>query len=278
MRTVVVVALDLLREALARRWILALGLAITLGLAILALGVQLDVVNGALATSRLFGTSLGTDIRAVDVALRPVFEASSYLVSYLGTLFMILACADFGPSLLAPGRIEHLLSLPVRRWELLLGTFLGVWLLSTLAALYGAGGLALILAAKTGHWSAGPVASALLASTSFATLYAAMLTTTLFVRSAAIAAAVGGILFVAGIVASRRDAFAELLHPGTTQDVFLFISSGFPRVGAVADAAATIAAGLPFDSTSLARLLLGMGVFTLAVLAVGLGRFEERDF
>ena len=96
-----------------RRWFLALGLAITVILFIMGAALRLDVVDGALAATRLFGRELHTNIRSVDVALRPVFQAASYIVFYGGLLFGILSCADFAPSLLSPGRIEHLLSLPV---------------------------------------------------------------------------------------------------------------------------------------------------------------------
>src|SRR5262249_41105822 len=136
------VALDLLREAASRRWFLALGGAITLLLAVLGLALQIEVVDGALAATRLFGEVMRTDIQSVDVALRPVFRAAAYVVCYGGLAFGVLACADFAPSLLAPGRIEHLLSLPVRRWELCAGTFLGVMALAVGGAVYGAGGLA----------------------------------------------------------------------------------------------------------------------------------------
>jgi hypothetical protein len=66
---------DLLREALARRWFLALGLAATLAIVVLALSLRLEVVDGALAATRLFDSSLHHGIRAADVTLRPVYAA-----------------------------------------------------------------------------------------------------------------------------------------------------------------------------------------------------------
>jgi Cu-processing system permease protein len=50
----------------------------------------------------------------------------------------------------SPGRIEHLLALPVRRAELVLGTFLGVIALVLLGAVYASAGLVLVLGSKTG--------------------------------------------------------------------------------------------------------------------------------
>ena len=120
------VAADLLREAMSRKWFLGLFIAVTLVLCVIGLSLRMDVVDGALAGISLFGKIFDDQVMSVDVALRPVFAAATAMTYFGGTLFLILACADFGPELFAPGRIEQLLSLPVRRWQLLLGTWLGV--------------------------------------------------------------------------------------------------------------------------------------------------------
>ena len=272
------IALDLLHEAASRRWFLALGVAITLVLCVTGLALRIEVVDGALAATRFFGKVMRTDIQAADVALRPVFQATSYLVFYGGLAFGILACADFAPSLLAPGRIEHLLSLPVQRWELLAGTFLGVLALATIGAVYGAGGLTLILGVKTGVWTARPVLSALIAGVTFAALYGAMLTTALFVRSAALSAAVGAFLFGAGIVAGYRGNIDAAFEPGVARALFRGATLLLPRVSTLADAAAQIAASTPLDRVSFGAELAGVAVFGLAALAFGIWRFEQQDF
>jgi len=117
------IALDLLNEARQRRWFLLPRNCPDVASRPLAVTLRLEVVDGMLAATSLFGQDVHTDRRAADLAMRPLFRAVSYTIFYGGLAFGILACADFGPSLLSPGRIEHLLALPVRRWELLLGTF-----------------------------------------------------------------------------------------------------------------------------------------------------------
>jgi Cu-processing system permease protein len=277
-RAVLTVALDLFREAASRRWFLALGVGITLLLCVAGLTLRLDVVDGALAATRLFGRVINTDIRSVDVALRPVFRVAAYLIFYGGLAFGIIACADFAPSLLAPGRIEHLLALPVQRWQLLAGTFLGVLGLATAGAIYGAGGLALLLAVKTGVWTARPILAALIASVTFTAIYGAMLTAALFARSASLSAATGGALFIAGIVAGYRERVAAFFESGVARTSFRAVTLLLPRVSTLADAAADLAASAEVDRTALLQELAGLAVFGLAALAFGIARFERKDF
>lgn len=271
------VALDILREALARRWFFALAVALTALHLTLGLGLRLDVVDGALAASRLFGSSLSADMRSVDVVLRHVFQAATYAAYYAGLAFGVLGCSDFGPELLAPGRIEHLLSLPVRRIELFLGTFLGVLGLALIGTTYGAGGFFLILCAKGGVWMWRPFCAVYLASVSFFALYACMLTAAVLVRSSAASAAAGGVTFCLGVLTKQREELAALLDAGIGRDLLLMLSAPLPRVAELADAAASLALGEP-PVLGLGRLVLGTLAFGAGVLGVGAYVLEGKDF
>ncbi len=278
MRRAGTVARDLLREARARRWVLALLAATTLLLAAAAFGLRMEVVDGALAATRLFGGVVNSSIRAADVALRPLFEGAAWVVFYLGTAFGILACADFAPALLVPGRIEHLLSLPVRRSELVVGTFLGVETLVLAGALYGGMGLAVVVWFKTGVFGWAPVLAALLAGAGFSAIYAVMVASAVAVRSAALSAAAGGLVFVAGIVAGSRRAVAPLFSPGPSRTAFLAFTAPLPRLSALAGQATRLAEGMPLDPAELAVQLAGTFVFALAALSLAIALLERKDF
>lgn len=277
MKVLAVIA-DLLREAAARRWFLALAIALTALLLLLVTSLRLEVVDGALAATRLFGEPLFHEIRPADVALRPVFQVASQVVFWGGLLFGVLACADFGPALLSPGRIEFLMALPLRRWELLLGTFLGVLVLAVGGALYAAGGLVLVLGGKTGVWTGWPLLSALLAALSFGSVYAAMLAMALWVRSAALSAATGVVVVVLGLLATHRRTLMAAMEAGPGRALFAGITALFPPLGRMADVASALASSTPLAPGSLLRLLLGTLAFTGAVLAVAGYRFERKDF
>jgi Cu-processing system permease protein len=278
MRQLLRVAFDLLLEASRRRWVLGLFGGLTLVLTVLGFSLELDVVDGALAGSKLFGALLFDDVVSASRALSGVSLVVAYLAFYGGALFLVVACSDFAPELLAPGRIEHVLSLPVARWQLLFGTYLGVLALIAGAIVYGATGLTVLLGVKTGLWSHTLILGSALGLVGFAALYAVMLCAAFFVRSAAVSGAVGVGALVVGVIASFRETLTALMEPGLARTVTGWVLVPVPRLGALATASARIAAEQALDAEVVLRLSAGCGLFSVAMLALAAWRFERMDF
>lgn len=272
------VTLDLLREARSRKWFLFLGGAVTLALGVTGLSLKLDVVDGTLAATHFFGKDLESGPMSADSLLRGVFMAASQIIFYGGLLFGVFSCSDFAPKLLSPGRIEHLLALPVRRWELLAGTFLGVLLLALAGAVYGSVGLTLIFGAKVGIWTARPVLSALLAVVAFVPIYAAMLTAAVFARSAALSSGVGGAVFVLGVITSYRDTILPMFSAGLGRAVFNALTVLMPRLARLAALSGKLAGAEPVHAVAALSLVGGCLAFGAGALAIGVWQFEERDY
>lgn len=272
------VAFDLLLEAARRKWFLALFGAITLVLLILGFSLQLDVVDGAIAGSKFFGAVFSKDIVSANHVMGALYEGTAYTSFYGGAFFLAIACSDFAPELLAPGRIEHLLSLPVSRWQLLFGTFVGVVTLAALGTLYGAGGLTVLLGVKTGIWNTKLLLGSAVGWVGFCALYSVMLTANFFVRSAALSGALGVVTLILGVVASFRESIAVAMNPGLGRSLFSWAMLPIPRLGTLATVAAHIAGSEPVDSNMLGRLLGGCFIFSAALLSVAAYRFERKDF
>lgn len=278
MRQVVRIAVDLLFEAARRKWFIGLFGAITLVLLGLASSLQLEVVDGAIAGSKLFGEVLFDDIVSSHRVLGPLYLGTAYAAFYGGALFLVLACSDFAPELLAPGRIEHLLSLPVARWQVLFGTYLGVLTLAAAGTLYGAGGLTLLLGFKSHDFSPALVVGSALGWCGFAVIYAAMLAAAIFVRSAPISGASGVMILVLGVSASHREAIAAMLEAGPKRELFRLALMPIPRLATLADGSAAIASMAPVDAASLARVVAGCFVFAVGLLSVAAWQLDRRDF
>ncbi|MBM4783320.1 MAG: ABC transporter permease subunit [Archangiaceae bacterium] len=277
MKQVLRVAFDLLLEARRRRWFLALFVGITLVLVVLGFSLELEVVDGALAGSKLFGSLLFDDIVSADRVLSGVYLGAAYAAFYGGAFFLAVACSDFAPELLAPGRIELLLSLPIARWQLLFGTYLGVLVITALGIAYGAAGLSVLLGVKTGLWSATLLLGSFVGLAGFAAIYAVMVCVTFFVRSAAVSGAAGVITLVLGVLASYRESLMTLMEPGFGRTLFSWVMLPMPRLGTLATVSARIAAEQALEPEVVTRMLMGTGVFTFALLAVAAWRFERMD-
>ncbi|MBL8917143.1 MAG: ABC transporter permease subunit [Archangium sp.] len=272
------VAFDLLLEAARRKWFLALFGAITLVLVILGFSLQLEVVDGAIAGSKLFGSMLSKEIVSANRVMSGLFTVVAYLAFYGGAFFLALACSDFAPELLAPGRIEHLLSLPVARWQLLFGTFLGVVTLAALGSFYGAGGLTILLGVKTGIWNWNLLLGSAVGWVGFCALYSVMLTTNFFVRSAALSGALGVVTLILGVVASFRESISVAMSEGIGRTLFSWAMLPIPRLGTLATVAANLAGSLPNEPGMVGRLLGGCIIFSVALLSIAAWRFERKDF
>ena len=270
------IAADVMREAAARRLILILAILVTLALGAVALGMKADVVDGALAATRLFGDKLAG--HTPQEILRPLFEAAAYLIYYVGLPFGILATADLAPKLLAPGRVEHLLALPVQRWEILAGTLLGVLALASGGALYGALGLVGILFVKTGFLNLGPLVAAVLAGIAFSAIYSAMLAVAVVVRSGAASAGVGFLLLLLGSVAGHRRDLDRFFDAGWSRQVFDLLMLPLPKVSTLAELAVALSGGSPVLVDRLAALVAGTLGFAVAVLLLAIARFSRKDY
>lgn len=278
MRQVLRIAYDLLLEAARRKWFVGLFGAITVVLLLLGLTLELDVVDGAIAGSKLFGQSLMRDIIPGDTALGFLYFAVASISFYGGAIFLAVACSDFATELLAPGRIEHLLSLPVSRAQLLFGTWVGVLTLAAAGTLYGSVGLTVLLGLKSGLWSFRLVEGALLGWVGFCAIYSAMLTVVFFVRSSALSSAAGIATLIIGIFSSNRETVVAAIDSNAGRWLFRAVVMPFPRLADLGMASASLAMGRAIDWHTTGRLLAACFVFSGGLLSLAVWRFERKDY
>ena len=276
--TVLHVARDVVREAFSSKLMLLLFLAIGAFLLLLTFSLDLDVVDGALAGSRLFGKAAGNSIVPVDVFLRPAFQAMAWVTFYFGLLFGIVVTADVAPRMLQPGRVELMLALPVRRFELVLGLFVGVATLCALSTSVATGGVSLVLFVKAKTFTLAPVAGAAMAMIGFCSIYAVMLAVGTIVRSAAVSAGAGLFIYGLGIIAAGKNTMMMWTTNKVVSTAIDVVLTPVPNLQALADVGAGVAAGEKVAMAAVMPVVGGSLAFAAFAVLVACAVVQSKDY
>ena len=269
---------DVLKEAFASKFMIGLFVIIALFLLALIFSLDLDVVDGALAGSRLFGQVGGKSIVPVEVFLRPAFQALAWVTFYLGLLFGIVATADIAPRLLQPGRVESLLALPVRRAELVVGIYLGVAAICVIATSVAVGGVALVLFVKAEMVTVAPLAGAAMAMIGFCAIYSVMLAVGTVFRSAAMSAGAGMAIYFLGIAISEKNTLLMWTTNKAVRTVLDVVTTPVPNFRALADLGAGVAAGEQVAAAAALPLVGGALAFAAFCVVIACAVVQSRDY
>ncbi|MDP2341813.1 MAG: hypothetical protein Q8O67_12715 [Deltaproteobacteria bacterium] len=273
------VARDVLKEAFASKFMIGLFAMIALFLLALIFSLDLDVVDGALASSRLFGFGGDTkNIVPVDVVLRPVFQGLAYVTFYGGLLFGIVANADTAPRMLQPGRVESLLALPVRRIELVIGIYLGVAAICVMATSVAIGGVSLVLFIKAEMVTIAPVAGAAMAMLGFFAIYGVMLAVGTVFRSAAMSAGAGMGIYFLGIAISEKNTMLMWTTNKAVRTVLDVITTPIPNLRALADLGAGVAGGEKIVAAAAMPIIGGTLAFAAFGVVIACMVVQSRDY
>lgn len=272
------VARDVLKEAFASKFMIGLFVIIGLFLILLMFSVNLDVVDGALAGSRLFGFASKGAIVPVDVYLRAGFQALAMVVFYLGLLFGIVATCDIAPRMLQSGRIEQLLALPVRRSEIVVGIFFGVAAICAIGTVAGVGGVCAVLFVKAEMMTVAPAVGAAMAIIGFLPIYAVMLVIGVTFRSAALSAGGGLGVYILGIAVSEKNTMLMWTTNKALRVVLDVITTPVPNLRALADVGAGVAAGEKVALAAALPLVGGALAFAAFAVVVACAIVRAKDY
>ena len=139
-------------------------------------------------------------------------------------------------------------------------------------------GIMIIMGVKTSVWEPSIVVSACLSAITFASVYAAMLTTAIFTRFTPLIITVGLAIFVAGLLSTVRHDIGDDIETSWLSNLVMLVLSVFPRIARISQYAMDVAGGKPYTLIAVLRSLSGILLFAFATLTVGIWRFERKDF
>lgn len=265
---------DTFREAFARRIFWGFFACSTLLLLFLLFIMRIDVAEGAFATISIFGA---TSRQGFDTAtlVHRAQGAIAMVLYFAGMGLSVFASAGLVSAVFEPGRIELLLSKPVSRSHILLGRYAGNLLVVAANVIYLVTGSWIIFGVKTGIWGAGFLLSSLCTIYVFAVLLAVIVLVGVLLDSAAVATmATFGIMIVTPIL-SQRATIERLLSSEWSRDVVRVLYYTLPKTVDIAAIIGKLIQQQPVESW---MPIWSTGLFGLAVLGLGLWRFEKRSF
>ena len=275
---------EVFREA-AARWVLIAYFALSsLFIVIFALGVNLDVVNGALAGARLFGQSVDVGGRSIEIdklvlGFESGFSAFLYLV---GTFLALFATAHLVPRLQEKGTIDLYLSRPVGRVSLLLSRYAGGLLLAAANLLYLIGSMWLIVVWKTHVFHPRFLLSGLVILFAVATLLAFAFLIGVVTSSTGVSLMTTYAVFFLSAILVARERIAAAVSTETAATIVKGLYWILPKTAEIGQATVALVAGkeAPERLADVHYLAVygSTAAFGAAALALSAFLFSRKDF
>ncbi|NBC87507.1 MAG: hypothetical protein GVY25_15075 [Bacteroidetes bacterium] len=261
------------RELRAKKVIWGLFLISSLVLLIVTFALNLDVVDGTLASARIFGAEAtgGIDLENLVFAVQSIVAGAAY---WLGILLALFASGPIFTTLLTKGHIDLLLSKPISRTRLLTGHVGGVWLTMLGLCVYLLGGIWLIMSLKAEVWNARFLLSIPIVLSMFGVMYGVIVAIGSFTRSTALSLIVTYGLIVASLGLAAVTQITEQLG-FVSKAVFLTLYHTLPNFTEVTTIVSKLSQGEPVSDwyPFLSSILFGAACYLIGGI-----KFYRRDF
>ncbi|HET8549724.1 MAG TPA: ABC transporter permease subunit [Bryobacteraceae bacterium] len=266
---------DTFREALARRVFWGLFALSTLMILFILFLLRIDIVEGAVSTVGIFGTSLSRRIWNPERLVNHAHAAVAAFLYTFGMLLALFASATLVPSMLEPGRIELLLSKPLSRPQLILGRYVGNLLVIAANITWLFAGVWVILGWKTHVWHTGFLYAILTTIAAYAVLLAVIVLVAVVWESAALATMIPVALVIMSPILAQRDTMEKLLSSDLSRLIWNVFYYVLPKIYEIGWITRRFTFGQPIQDW---MPLWSSAAFGAATLMAGIWIFARRDF
>lgn len=265
---------DTFREAFARKIFWGLFGVSTVMILFFLFLLRIDIAEGAVATISLFGFTSGVT-RDVSRLIHQVYGGIATFLYSWGMLLAIFASSGLIPSVLEPGRIELMLSKPVKRYHILLGRYLGNLLVVSANIIYLVVGVWLIFGAKTGIWSHTFLYSIGTTVFMFAVLLSVLVLVGVSFESAALSTMVTVAVGIMSTILAAHSLMERLLSSQWSRDIWNTLYYIFPKTVDIGK----MTMSFVVEKTVVDWSALGSSAaFAAVMLGLGVVVFARRNF
>ena len=276
---------DVFREAAARWTLLTYFFLSTIFIVIFAFAINLDIVDGALASAKLFGREVemnGDNPISIDKIVTFSEMTFSGVFYLLCTFLAVFATAHLVPRMQDKGTIDLYLSRPVGRVRLLLSRYLAGVMLAMANVVYLMGSIGAIVLWKTGVLHGRFFIGGLIIMLVIATLMAFSFLIGVVTSSTAVSIMTTfGIFLLSGALVARNE-FAAAVSKEWQAFLIKSMYWVFPKTAELAQATVAFVGGADVPD-KVARVLtpapfLTTAAFGAACLVLSSWLFTRKEF
>jgi len=265
------------RESFAKKTFIAFFAISSLVHIALISALNVDAIEAGLAMVSVFGKEVHSGSGGIDMhdLIIGVQRVIAFWMFFGGIFLSIFATASLMPTMLAKGHIELLVSKPLKRWQILLGRYLGAMSVMLFNVVYLIGGTWLILSIKTGIWYQPYLYSIPMVVVAFGIMYAVMTLIGITTQSAGVTVMVAYSLLFLDVILQQKDKIYALL---SSKSYYYFLEGLYqltPKTIELGQMNEALVIGRPVaDWTPLwISCLLGLALLSLATFI-----FSQKDF
>ncbi len=261
-------------------------------LAALILGVIFLIIYGLgfhFIMADIERTMRGPSLVQLNEIRNFLMMAGMYVVNFLTIMMTVLTSVDTLSGEITSGTIHTMVSKPIRRWEILLGKWLGFAGMVTLYLLLMAGGVMGLVFARSGYTAPHPlIGLALMWLNALLLLSVSLMGGTVFstLANGVMVFGLYGIAFIGGWIEQigtflqNQAASQTAVNIGVITSLILPSEALWRRAASELQSPLVAALGFsPFSSTSVPSnaMIVYAGIYLLVVIALAIQLFNTRD-
>ena len=193
-----------------------------------------------------------------------------------GLFLSIFSASSFIPHMLEKGSIDLLLSKPVSRAQIIIGKFLGGFLVVLINIAFLVGGIWILIGLKLGIWNAEILLTILTISFTFAVLYSLIIFIGIISQSSILAMMITYLIFIVlSPLLQARDQLSILFKSKFVEsfmDILYYITPKTTELGGITN---NLAVGGGIDDY---QPILSSLVFMILILALSIITFSKKDY
>lgn len=266
---------DTFQESFRNKTFLFFFITSSIVIGIIALALNMDIVNGVMAGASFLGTDLRVPAVTVTQFVANIQTGLAMLIATAGLFFALMATSMLFPAMLHRGTIDLVLCRPIARWRIITARFLGGAAIMAFNAVYLVLSVWLVLGLKSGIWAFGFPASAVLLVFAFCVLFSIMMMVSVMTENGPAGLLVAYMLLMVSPILAQHQRITPAFSRELYRQIFRFLYWVVPKSAETIGAARQLIQNRPLE---LGAVVGTSAAFAIVCYLITMVYFTRKDY